>query len=147
MRVLNTKRLVYLLATLAAVGGAATLLLVFQSNRVAQALLRQARRAEDEGRLEDAAKYLRRYLAFAPEDIPAMGDLGLTLDKIGQSPSGRPNHSWQAFLTLEQVVRREPDWKDIRRQLVRVAMRVGRYPDAVEHLEKLLAVSNEDGEL
>src|SRR5438093_7311613 len=68
MRRLNVRLALWLLAsavlTTASVFGAHYL----QTGRIAQGLLAQADRAEEQGNADAAVRYLNRYLEFAPQD-------------------------------------------------------------------------------
>src|SRR5205807_4452033 len=99
-----------------------------QVRRNAGDLLSQADRAEEQGRFDQAAECLGRYLALVPDDTDVWARYGLLLahDKLATSPKAR----LRAFLTLERVLRREPKRRDVRRRLVGVAMRLGRFTDA-----------------
>ena len=50
-------------------------------------------------------------------------------------------------MALEQVLRREPERQDLRRKVARIAIDLGRFADAREHLRLLLKSSPDDGEL
>lgn len=118
----------------------------FQERRNAGALLKQAERAESDGQNDQAVKHLRTYLGFVPDDTDVLARYGLLLERLAKSPNGRS----QAFLVLEQVLRRQPERNDIRQKLIEIAMhpQVGRYSDAREHLELLLRnLAGEDADL
>src|SRR5262245_14825577 len=138
---LNGRFLIFLLLGLALLGGGMYLLRNWQLKRNAGALLDQAVRAEEQGDLASADDYLSRYLALRPDDLSAQQRHGLLLDRLATPPN--PNGRLRAFLTLELVVRRQPDNNDLHRELVRIAMApdLGRYGDAREHLDVLLRSS------
>src|SRR5262249_43623169 len=108
-----------------------------QAKRNAGAILQQADRAEAEGNLEETADLLSRYLTLAPRDTDALARYGLTLDRLATVPNARQ----QAFLVLEQVLRRQPQRDDVRRRLIQTAMhpQLQRFSDAAVHLDTLLA--------
>src|SRR5205814_2071084 len=109
------------------------------------ALLWQAQHAEEEGRLELTAKFLARYLELEPGDNERRAQLGHVLadPKMAITPRGRQ----RALFVLEQVITREPERHDTRRLLARMAMSLGRYATAHEHLLLLHKAAPKDGEL
>ncbi len=120
-------------------GGVVHLFHRYQMTRIASAFLREARRAQTEKRTVDAIRYLRNYVKLAPNDVEGLALLGNELADIGRIEP--------AYLTLEKVLRREPKRADTRRTLVELAMRLGRYPEALANLEELQKQSPQDGEL
>jgi tetratricopeptide (TPR) repeat protein len=140
MRTLNVPLLAILLVL---AGGAATgiyFLHDWQLHRNAQFLLRLADRYEENDQPGQAVGSLGRYVAMVPDDTAALARLGLL--------QAKRHADAHAYVTLEQVLRREPARDDIRRELVDVAMRIGRYTDARDHLEQyLLKTNRNDAEL
>jgi tetratricopeptide (TPR) repeat protein len=116
-----------------------------QAGRIADALLWQARRAEEQGHPDQAARYLTRYLEFSPEDTEERAHLGRVLasDALIDSPGARQ----RALFVLEQVVTREPERHDCRRLLVRVALQLQQYQVAESHLDALRQAFPNDGEV
>ncbi len=145
MAKLNVKLVSWTLGLAIAFAAGVYFLHLFQTKRVAQALLWQARRAEKEERLDQASKFLSRYLELVPQDTQERANLGRILanDKLAVSPPARA----QAFWVLEQVVANAPDQHDLRHLLVRVAMDLGRYDVALEHLKVLQKALPKDGDL
>jgi cellulose synthase operon protein C len=117
----------------------------FQTGRIAQALLWQADHAEQEDRLNDAVKYLGRYLEFVPEDGDVRARLGRLLagDKLAVNTRARE----RALFVLEQVLAREPARNDLRPLLVKLAMDLKRWKLAGDHLQVLHKAQPEDGSL
>ncbi|HWB10156.1 MAG TPA: tetratricopeptide repeat protein [Pirellulales bacterium] len=140
MRTLNVS-LLLILAVL--VGAAATgihFLHEWQLHRNAQFLLTLADRYEESDQPAQAVGSLRRYVVMVPDDTAALARLGLL--------QAKRHADAQAYVTLEQVLRREPTRDDIRRELVDVAMRIGRFTDARDHLEQyLLKTDRNDAQL
>src|SRR5262249_45368444 len=132
-----------LLAVVSVVAGGIWLLHRVQAGPQAQAFLSQAELAENEGNLEKAASYLRRYLILNRGDIDVRGRLGLLLDETARSDEERT----RAFLVLEDVLRDEPERDAIRRQTIDIAMRLGMYDRGNEHIEYLLRGQQNDAEL
>ena len=119
--------------------GLVHLLHEYQMKRIATVFLREARRAQSEDRPEDAIRNLRNYVTLRPNDIEGLDLFGqqlVKMDDIGP-----------AYFTLEKVLLFEPQRTDTRRELVTLAMKIGRFHEAVENIEELLKTSPQDGEL
>ncbi|MBX6312993.1 MAG: tetratricopeptide repeat protein [Isosphaeraceae bacterium] len=142
-RRLNGKLLALLLVAVALLGAGVHILHGFQVRRNASDLLRQAKRAEAQGHLDQAVGFLEQYLAFEPSDTTALAKYGLMLDELAATPQAH----LRAFWVLDQVLRRAPERLEVRRRLVQIAMDLGRLSDARQHLEVLLQHAPEDGEL
>ena len=108
----------------------------FQMARNASAFVQRAKRAQADKRFEDAAFYLSRYVKLAPKDNEGLILLGMQLADLGRVTP--------AFLALEKAIRIEPDRNDVRRRLVELAMQLGRFSDAIDHLQKHLLKSFPD---
>lgn len=141
----NVKFLGQMVGSLAVLAVGVHFLHGYQVRRNAGNLLGQSDRAGEQGHLERAADYLKRYLGFMPGDTDALEKYGLMLadERLAISPRAR----LRAFLALQQVLLREPERHAVRRQLVQVAMNLRRYTDAREHLEVLLQLASDDAEL
>src|SRR5262249_45336084 len=115
-----------------------------QSGRIARALLAQADRAEQEGSLDQAARYLSRYLELRPDDIEARARLGQALadEKIAVTVKA----CTRALFVLEEVLAKQPDRRDLRLRLIRLALALPRREVAREHLNRLIQANPEDGE-
>jgi len=110
-----------------------------QVPKIANGFMREALRAQAEKRTPDTLRHLGRYVTLLPKDINGLALYGEELaqaDRVGS-----------AYFTLEKVLRIEPERADIRRQLVPLAMKMGRYQDALENIERLLKDAPDDGEL
>ncbi len=123
--------------------GGVHLLHGYQVQRNAGALLFQAERAREQGRLDLSAKYLQRYLGFAPEDGEALAKLAFTFDELSATRGGR----LRAFLAFEQALRHDPHRLDLRRRLVELAMELHRYGDASAHIQVLQNAQPGEGEV
>jgi hypothetical protein len=132
-RALNVKLLTLVVGLGVMLGGAAFLVYRFQLSRTVRGLLLEADRAEAKGDYGLAEQALERYLAIRPHELVALARYGLVLDRRGTNPRAR----LQAFLALEQVLRRDPGRRDVRRRLVDVAMGPGRYDEAWTYREVL----------
>lgn len=145
MRQLNGRFLLILTGVMVLSAGSVFLIHRAQSGRIARALLRQAKRAEEQSRLDLKMKFLGRYLEFRPKDNAVRAELGQTLasPEVAVTHRGRE----RALFVLEQVLLHEPDRQDSRRQLVRIAMQLGRQDVAREHLKTLETQLPNDGDV
>jgi tetratricopeptide (TPR) repeat protein len=145
MRKLNVKLFLWLVGSLLLLSTTVFFVHRLQAGRIANALLWQAGRAEEQGRLDQTAQYLARYLEFAPEDTEERAHLGriLASEQLADSPGARQ----RALFILEQVVTREPQRHDARRLLVRVALQLQQYQLAEPHLDVLREAFPGDGEV
>src|SRR5712691_2682018 len=98
-RSLNVKLLLWLLGSVALIGGSVHLVHAIQIRRQGETLLCQADSLLKDGQLDRAAIYLNRYLVFEPGDKAVLVKYALTLDKLAVTPGGR----WRAVLALEQA--------------------------------------------
>jgi tetratricopeptide (TPR) repeat protein len=135
MRTLNVRFLLGLLGLGAAVVAAFVLTHWLQTGRIAGALLDRAAAAEDAGQDRLAALYLSRYLEFEPADVEQRARLGRLL--AGKELLVSPRDRDRAVMVLEQVLGRDPDRRDSRRLLVRLALDTGNRELARAHLKIL----------
>jgi tetratricopeptide (TPR) repeat protein len=133
-RRLNVKFLLWVLGGLLAAGAGTHFLHEFQVKRNAAALRERAEMALADGQLRQAVSYLSQYLDYEPGDTDALAQYALARDALADSPSAH----YQAWLLLEQAVRRAPDRADLREHAVRLALGLYRYDDAARHLQVLL---------
>jgi tetratricopeptide (TPR) repeat protein len=106
-----------------------------QAGNISSALLWQAEQAEKQGRLRDAARFLKRYLEFAPDDIEERARLGRLLADPTLAVNNRTRQ--RARFVIEQVLTREPERHDLRQILVRLALDSWQLDVAREHLGQL----------
>ncbi len=135
MRTLNVRFALLLLTLGAAVVTAVALTHHFQAARISRALLSRAAAAEEGGKPELADLYLSRYLEFVPGDVEQRARLAKLLagDDLTASPQARD----RAVALLEQVLGRDPDRRDSRRLLARLALDSGDLERAREQLKIL----------
>src|SRR5262245_1476478 len=138
-RKLNRKVLLILVLGLCLLGGGGYTYYVLKVRRTAAMFLDQARRAEDEGRFEDAAGLLANYLAYRPKDNEQRLRMGELLEKAGS-----PKTKSQALGVYARVLRLEPQRDDLRRRLVELAVEVNQLDAARPHLTELLKSSPGD---
>lgn len=136
MRKLNTKLLLGLLLGCMFATGAVFGVHHFQYDRIAESLLWQARRAEEQGQVRRQARYLQRYLEFNPKDLKEKARLAKlwTSEEFADSPRERG----KAARLLDDVLSQGNDQPELRRLLVKAALEVRQYKLARNHLEKLL---------
>jgi tetratricopeptide (TPR) repeat protein len=142
MRTINARFFFVLLGAAALTAAALFGVHRFQTGRIAAALLWQCDHNLDAGDLEQAIKYLDRYLEFRPDDTDAMTRLGGLMERraFGLRQNGLGN-------LYERVLRNDPQREPIRRKLVEVYLSLHRFTDAQPHLELLLADHPDDAGL
>jgi tetratricopeptide (TPR) repeat protein len=140
MRKINGKLFLGLLLAAAVLAGTVFGVHLFQYERIAQALLWQARRAEEQGQVERMARYLSRYLEFNPRDDGEKARLATAWASDAFANAPRVRH--RAVRLLDEVLTRDANRPELRRLLVRTALDLGGPANlklARAHLEKLLA--------
>ncbi|MGQ0633609.1 MAG: tetratricopeptide repeat protein [Planctomycetaceae bacterium] len=145
MRTLNLRLLAILMVGIALSAGAAVALHSVQVRRHAGVLLQQAERAREQGQEREAIDYLQRYVLLASAGVPradALAELGMLQAQVGRLV--------QAYVNLEAGLRENSENSnrdDVRRQLIEVAFKLGRYTDARQHILALLEKFPNDGKL
>jgi Tfp pilus assembly protein PilF len=137
MRKINGKLFLGLLLGMAVSTGAVFGVHYFQYQRIGHAVLWQARRAEEQGKIETCARYLQRYLEFNPKDDGEKAHLARVW--LSESFPATPRARLQAIRLLDEVLNHE-DRPDLRRLLVKTALdpALSQSKLARSHLEKLL---------
>jgi tetratricopeptide (TPR) repeat protein len=140
MRKINGKLFLILLVGAVVLTGAVIGIHLIQYQRIAQALLWQARHAEEQHQVERTAQFLSRYLEFSPRDDVEKAHLASLWagDAFAQSPRAR----YRAVRLLDEVLVRDTQRPELRRLLVKTALDLGgadMLKMARNHLEKLLA--------
>ena len=143
VRTLNLRRLTILLVALVTVGGAVHLIHARQEAWTAAALKSLGMAAARDGRPADAAEDLDRYLALVPGDVEALASYSEALHASARDGRART----RLFLLNDDLLRRDPGRHDVRRRQVEIAMSLGRYADALTHLDVLRSSNPKDGEL
>src|SRR2546430_1724686 len=100
MKQLNIKLLVGVVLASAVLCTGVFAIHVFQTKRIAAALLWQAQHAEKQEQVDQAARLLGRYLELRPDDAEERAHLGqlLASDRLATSPRSRQ----RALFVLEQ---------------------------------------------
>jgi tetratricopeptide (TPR) repeat protein len=104
-----------------------------QEERIARALLWQADAAREKDNPEDEVKYLTRYLEFVPRDAQNVLRLANLLKR--QAKTYRQLLRVQSL--YETALRLSPEQIEARKDAVEVSLLVGRYADALAHLDVL----------
>ncbi len=135
MRKINGKLfLALLIGAVAATAGVAGVH-YFQYQRVARALLWQARRAEQEGQMGRMTAYLKRYLEFNPLDNAEKAKLARTW--AGDAFVADPRARGKAVRLLDEVLTTEDD-PELRRLLIKTAVGIEDFKMARDHLQHIL---------
>jgi tetratricopeptide (TPR) repeat protein len=135
MRRLNVKLILGLFAGTIFLTAAVVVTHALQAGNISSALLWRAGQAESQGRLKEAARYLKRYLEFAPDDNEERAHLGRLLTDPSLTTTNRGRH--RARYVLEQVLTREPERHDLRALLVRLALDSWDLTAAKDQLQRL----------
>jgi tetratricopeptide (TPR) repeat protein len=119
------------------------MLYTFQLRRTGRAALQLADRAEENGRLVDVAEWLQYYVHCFPEDGDARARYGATMAKLARSPKERS----EVLSLLEDILYRDPDRQELRRECIRLLMDAGRFGAAGYHVTVLLDAAPGDTDL
>ena len=139
MRKLNLSFILVLMVSFAAVAGGLYFLHDFQMSRNSQAYVRAANRALKENRRDVALAHLRRYVLLAPKDPEGLIQFGTLLRAAGGDD--------QSYAMLDRALRIVPDRTEVRRDLVKIGMDLGRYSEVADHIrDYILKDSPNDGE-
>jgi predicted Zn-dependent protease len=114
-----------------------------QMKRLSARALTEADRAEADGRTDQAVRSRARYLVFAPDDNHGPALYALALDRKGGPPAARR----RVLSALRRALVREPACVEVRRRLVAVAMELGQFGEARQHLKALLRAAPRKAEL
>ncbi|MFO0881191.1 MAG: tetratricopeptide repeat protein [Gemmataceae bacterium] len=110
----------------------------FQYQRIGQALLFQARRADEQGQKARSAQYLQRYLEFNPRDVDERTNLARLWAGDAYPPGSRARG--RAIKEMDDLLRQKDD-PELRRLLVKIAveqMTADSMKLARDHLQRLL---------
>jgi tetratricopeptide (TPR) repeat protein len=141
---INYKAVLILLASAGVLVTAVHFLHAFQMERNAQAVLEQARQAEQEGEWQHQAEYLSTYLGLVPTDADARGTYALLLRKQAKSRETMK----LAYEQLESALLRAPQREDLRRAALDLALLgFGQIASARHHLDILLKAHPNDRDL
>lgn len=146
---LNTRFLIWTTSAFVLIGIAVHLLHESHSQKFTSAFLERARQLQTAGDSNSAAVFFRKYLAISDQDIDVREELGFLLADSAAVASDDSQDSvrtlqFQAYMTLEQVLRSDPERAPARRRVIDLALDLGRYSDANSHLVILSAILPND---
>src|SRR5262249_1077866 len=127
---LNKKLLLWTLAVLVVAGAGTHFLHHWQIKRQAKNQYALAQEAKAQGRPDQAATDWGRSWVFAPDDIDALAEYGLLLDRM---TARTPKESRRVMEVLEQALERAPARQDLRRALAVRALDLSLYSKARTH--------------
>ena len=133
-KTLNFRYLIRLLVVVSVVVVAIWLVHRAQAAKVVDAFRIQAKRAEEKQDFGKAAGYLRRLLVLDPSDTKAQAQMVLLLQEVVRTQQQRKN----LFLEMEEVLREDPNRDEVRRRVIDVAIGLGLYSDAQQHIDVLV---------
>jgi tetratricopeptide (TPR) repeat protein len=139
----NFRLLTVLVGTFAVLGLSVHWLHGYQARRSAGELLELAEQARKDGNLRQAAEHFRLYLGYSPQDTEVCASFALATADLARTFKQRLG----AFLLLEQVLRQAPQRRDLLRRAADLAMSVGRFTEAEDHLWALLRTNPADAEV
>jgi tetratricopeptide (TPR) repeat protein len=143
MRQINTKFFFILTGSALALTGGVFALHRLQAGNITHALLWQASQAEKGGKLDQAARYLGRYLEFVPDDLEERTRLAMLLTDPKLTTTGRGIA--RARFVIEQVLAKDPQRHALREQLIRLAL-LSRQLDFAKEQFELLGKDYRSGE-
>ena len=95
------------------------------------------------GEVDKAIQACTRYLSLYPNDTETLEQLGILLDEKAATGPGL----LRAYMTFETVLRQDAGRDKVRLRLVDVAIKLGRYSDALAHIAILKRASATDADL
>ena len=116
----------------------------FQMSRNSLAYIREAKRAQADGRLGAAASHLLRYTLLKPNDVNGLVQFGMLLAEIGKT---YPEQQAAAYVTLQKVIGLDPGNVEVRRKLAELASQNGLFAEAIDNINYLLKEFPDDIEL
>ncbi len=108
----------------------------FQLDRNADFLRVQAEKAREDGNFKEAVKQYNQYLKHR-DDPQGYSVLAELVVQIAKDEGATRQDKYRAYAILEEAIRRHQDLDDVRRRLVDYTMQVGRYTEALEHIQYL----------
>jgi tetratricopeptide (TPR) repeat protein len=108
-----------------------------QQSRSVDGLPDRSRRLREAGRVDEAARLLQRYLLARPEDDAALADFARLVLERARRPTATNDDLAYAAAGMEEAIRRNPHDPSLQVDLARFLVAIGRYRDALGHLEQL----------
>src|SRR5262249_1792151 len=138
----NLKAVAILLAATILTGLTIHLVHAHQVRANAHTLVEESLAAEQAGEYAVAIDNLGQYLKLRPDAVPARARLGFLL--AGRAESARQKS--EAYLTLSAVLRDDPTRDDVRLELARLGLALGRNKDVRQYLNDLRKAGPDDAE-
>ncbi len=144
-KTINFRFLIVLLIVTAITGASVHFVHAWQARKQADTFLKLADAAQKAGNPRRAYDLLSRYLALFPDNTEVRARMGMILARAARNGEQR----YQAFFWLERVLRedRQHENDDVRRRDVRLAIDLGYYDKAIQHLNILKKAHENEGEL
>ncbi len=118
----------------------------YQLRRTAKVMLHKAEVAQQDGDMEEAQRFYTYYVNYVPDDAATYSKLAMLIADQAEAHSNRRAYL-RAFFMLEQAARGDTTNLEVLRRLADYSIRIGRFPDAVEHLTRLIKRFPNDAEL
>lgn len=139
----NGRLLLKLFVLIAFFAGGLYGLHAYQSQRIPQAMLWQVNHAIEQGKTDDAIKYMRRYLELCPNDY----EQTLKLADLMQARATSAKELTNAIYLYEKVMREAPQETRAAKQFIPACIRLGRHADALRVAEEYIKAKPSDGEV
>src|SRR5688572_6420207 len=132
--------------------GAVYALWKFQIERKSGWLISEAETAREAGDAREAVRYYWQYLTIHPDDNETRLKYAKAQADVADLSDVSPPEFNSAWQTLETIMRNRtlsemPEAKVLRRRLVEIYAKVGRFQDALQHLGYLIESDPKDTEL
>lgn len=147
MKRVNTPLLLTLVAVSVMAAGSVFFLHRYQTSRNASGIVALARQRIKEGKTAEAMGLYARYLGLKPNDPAVVQEYGELLLERAELPEATRADIERAFPVLERAVRLNPDNDSLRRDVVEFDLSIGRFSDAREHVDALLARIGPDADV
>ncbi len=113
----------------------------YQVSRSAERLLARAETAATDGDSEEQIRLLRRYMRYRPDDVENLKNLlEISRDQLFTSEDISIRDIGLLLSALEKAIRENPEDAGLRRQGYVFSAGIGRYGDALDHLDQLEAM-------
>ncbi|MEZ6139883.1 MAG: tetratricopeptide repeat protein [Zavarzinella sp.] len=143
MPTLNVRLFFKLFVVACILAGSLAGVYAYQMSRIPKTLLWQADKAIEAGDTSKAMQFMRRYLEYRPDDTNEMVRLAdLVLEKAKSSKDYQ-----SAMFLYEKAYRTGTDSSSIAMKLIPVCLKLQRYADAEEHINRQLEQEPNKGEL
>jgi tetratricopeptide (TPR) repeat protein len=110
----------------------------------ADQLLEEGEEEAASEKLREAIKLRGRYLMHRPDDIDQRAKYAAERAKITELPGAGPKDFGAAVEAYRRAMNLDSENNDLRMEFIEYAMKIGRFPTATDHLQRLL--DTDDGE-